>query len=102
MSHYKSSNSLQNSVHSFSFNRQPKFDGTYKKSLSETIYNIPSIKSTRYASQGYGNRVDFSNPNGKASPAPNTYRIKSCFDNSLDHKKGCMILEKFTPVVYNF
>jgi len=102
MSSYKSSNSLQNSVYSFSFSKQPKFNGVYKKGISDTIYNLPDGKSTRYASQGFGNRVDLTNPYGKGSPAPNSYRIKSCFDNSLDHKKGPLILERFTPlVIYN-
>ena len=99
MSCYKSSNSLQNSVYSYSFSKQPKFNGMYRKNLSESIYNVPDNKSSRYTSQGYGNRVDVTNPYGRGSPAPNTYSIKSCFDSSLEQKKGALLLERFTPLV---
>lgn len=99
MSCYKSSNSLQNSVYSYSFSKQPKFNGVYKKSLSESIYNVPDNKCSRYTSQGFGSRVEITNPYGKGSPAPNTYSIRSCFDSSVDRKKGALILERFTPLV---
>ena len=98
MSSYKSSNALQNSICSFSFTRQEKFNGIYKKSLTQNLYKVPDLKSTRYTSQGLGNRIDMQNAYGKGSPAPDTYKLKSCFDNSLDHKKGAIILEKFTPL----
>ena len=63
------------------------------------MYKVPDGKNTRYTSQGVGNRTDLQNAYGKGSPAPDTYRIKSCFDNSIDHRKGPIILEKFTPLV---
>ena len=99
MSPFKSSNSLQNSANIISFSRDGRFNGMYKKNLSETIYTIPDNKCQRYTSQGLGNRMELKNPAGKGSPAPNAYRIKSCFENSVDHKKGALFLEKFTPIV---
>ena len=99
MSPFKSSSSLQNSVNSFSFSKEGRFNGMYKKILSQTIYNVPDNKCQRFTSQGFGKRLDLKNPAGKGSPAPNTYRLKSCFDRSVDLKKGALILEKFTPIV---
>jgi hypothetical protein len=101
MSSYKSSNSLQNSIHSYSFPRQIKFNGTYKNSLSQTLFKLPDSKSTKYTTLGFGNRYDFSNPNGKDSPGP-SYKVKSCFEKSVAHKKGPLILEKFNYLVITF
>lgn len=97
MSCYKSSNSLQNSVHSYSFPKQTKFNGTYRNSLSQT-YKLPDWKSPKYTTLGFGHRYDLSNPYGKDSPGP-SYKIKSCFDRSVAQKKGPLILEKFVPLV---
>ena len=99
MSVYKSSNSLQNSTPSFSFTRTNKFEGIYKKTLSQNIYNIPMLKSTRQASQGYGVKSDLMSKIVKDTPAPNSYRLKSCFENAVDNRKGPLILERFTPMV---
>lgn len=99
MSPYKSSNSLQNSVYSYSFSKQGRFDGVYKKNFADSIYSIPDNKSSRFTSQGFGGKIDMANPVGKGSPAPNSYKLKSCFDNSTEKKKGAVFLEKFSPLV---
>ncbi len=102
MSPFKSSNSLQNSVYSWSFSKTGRFNGLYKKPISDSIYNVPERKSSRFTSQGYGKRYELKNPNGQGSPPPNTYKIKSCFERSVDHKKGALFLEKYPPIVLFF
>lgn len=99
MSPYKSSSSLQNSVYSWSFTKTGKFNGMYKKLPSDSMYSIPDGKSTRYTSQGYGSRVDLKNKAGQNSPPPNTYKIKSCFEQSVEHRKGPIILQKYPQIV---
>ena len=99
MSPFKSSNSLQNSVYSYSFTKQQRFNGMYQKLIVDCMYDLPASKSMRFTSQGFGNKTELKNPSGKGSPAPNSYRIKSCFDSSIDHKKGTIFLERFTPMV---
>ncbi len=101
MSPYKSSNSLQNSVYSWSFSKTGRFDGFYKKPISDSFYTIPEGKSTRYTSQGFGGRLDIKNAKGQNSPPPNTYKIKSCFEKSVDFKKGALLLEKCISIVIN-
>jgi len=100
MSPFKSSSSLQNSVYSWSFSKTGKFNGLYKKPISDSIYLIPDGKNSRYTSQGFGKRCEMKNPAGQSSPPPNTYKIKSCFDKSVEHRKGALFLEK-CPVVVN-
>lgn len=100
MSPFKSSNTLQNSVNSYSFPKEDRFHLNYKKNSPDSLYSIPESKSQRFTSQGYGNKVEMHNLTGKGAPAPNAYKLKSCFDNYLDHKKGVIFLEKFTPMVY--
>ncbi len=99
MSPYKSSSSLQNSVHSWSFSKTGRFYGLYKRPASDSMYSIPVAKSSRFTSQGFGRRIDLKNPAGQNSPPPNSYRIKSCFDQSLEHRKGAVLLEKTPPIV---
>jgi len=99
MSPFKSSNSLQNSVYSWSFSKTGRFDGLYKKPISDSMYSIPDGKSTRFTSQGFGGRCNLKNPKGQSSPPPNTYNIKSCFEKSIEHRKGALLLEKCPPIV---
>lgn len=99
MSPFKSTNSLQNSVYSWSFSRTGRFDGMYKKPISDSMYSIPEGKSCRYTSQGFGKRIELKNQTGRNSPPPNSYLIKSCFDKSVEHRKGALLLEKNSPIV---
>ena len=105
MSPYKSSNSLQNSVYSYSFSKQGRF-GNYKKG-ADSLYVLPDTISQKYTTLGVGSKMEFHNPGGKGSPGPNVYNLKSCFENSGERKKGAIFLEKFSPMVilicnYNF
>lgn len=102
MSPYKSTSSLQNSVYSWSFAKTGRFDGLYKKPTSDSMYLIPDGKSSRFTSQGFGRRADMKNPAGQNSPPPNTYQIKSCFERSVEHCKGAVLLEKIPSIVINF
>jgi hypothetical protein len=98
MSPYKSSSTLQNSVYSYSFSKQERFSGI-KINCIDSIYNLPETKSLRFTSQGFGNKLEMINPTGLGSPPPNSYRLKSCFENSIDKKKGPLFMEKFSPLV---
>lgn len=99
MSPFKSSNSLQNSIYSFSFCKLGRFDGLYKKPHTDNIYNIPEKKNMRFTSQGFGKRYDLIGLNGKYTPPPNSYNLKSCFERNIEDKKGPLILEKFSQIV---
>lgn len=99
MSPYKSSNSLQNSVYSWSFSKTGRFDGLYKKPTSDSMYCVPEGKSSRFTSQGYGKRYEIKNVAGHNSPPPNTYKLKSCFEKSIDQRKGALLLEKYPKIV---
>lgn len=73
----------------------------YKKATSDSIYSVPEGKSLRYTSQGYGKRYELKNVAGLSSPSPSTYKIKSCFEKSVDQKKGALMLEKYPSIVNN-
>jgi hypothetical protein len=89
MSEFQSSNALQNSVYSWTFNKSNRFSGgLYKKKFIDSIYNLPDKKNGRATTQGVGNRRDLRPQPGQSSPPPNTYRIKSSVDiMNLDKKK---------------
>lgn len=99
MSPFKSTNSLQNSIYSWSFSKTGRFDGMYKKPISDSIYSIPEGRNFRYTTQGFGKRSEIKNHAGRNSPPPNAYNIKSCFEKSVEHKKGVLLLEKVPPIV---
>ena len=45
---------------------------------------MDETKSLRFTSQGFGNKLEMINPTGLGSPPPNSYRLKSCFENSIE------------------
>jgi hypothetical protein len=100
MSEYKSSNVLQNSVYSWTFSKSYRFDGSiYRKPLTDSIYNIPDKKTHRTTSMGYGKRYDLLPLEGRISPPPNSYNIKSCFEINAKERKGNSISDKYPPQV---
>ena len=62
-------------------------DRSYKK-YNDNIYNLPTLKSSRYTSQGIGPRRDFYVPMGKGDPSPDAYKILSVFDINIKKKIG--------------
>lgn len=102
MSPFKSSSSLRNSVYSYSFAKQSRFGWLNNKNFSDNLYTLPDSKCKRYTSQGFGNKINVENQGGKGSPAPNSYKIRSCFEDSSKKKIGPTILEKFSPMVIYF
>jgi len=102
MSPFKSTNSLQNSVYSYGFPKTRRFDGMYKKPISDSIYSIPENRSFRYTTLGFGKRLELKTKAGRNSPPPNTYNIKSCFEKSVEHRKGVLLLEKVPSIVIIF
>ena len=66
---------------SFSFGRAKRFWGG-RKDLVEIGGELPSTLNPRTTSFGYGQRWTPSNPKGKDSPPPGTYRISTIFERN--------------------
>ena len=63
----------------FSFGKEGRF-GCSKHLVIDRFYDIPTTKSKRSTSFGYGNKIDLSLKN--RTPAPGDYTIKSEFEVS--------------------
>lgn len=99
MSEHKSSNSLQNSVYSWSFGKEGRFK-SYKNAITESMQLLPTTRTHRTTTLGFGERYSFKPLIGEGSPAPNKYNIRTCFDINIEHKKGVKIKKKVDPLVY--
>ena len=87
-SEFMSSNSLRNSSYCWTIAKDKRItDKSYKK-YNDNIYNLPELKSTRYTTQGFGNRGEFWVPLGKGDPSPDAYKIRTIFDYNVAHGKG--------------
>lgn len=91
---YLSQNVLQNSSYMYSFPKGNRFRNT-KKDNTSTFYNLPSLKMTRFTTQGYGNRSGLISIYGKGCPSPDRYHLKTSVDYNLNHKKGALLLERY-------
>jgi hypothetical protein len=60
---------------------------------------LPTTKTFRSTTQGFGKRYDILPLQGRGSPSPDTYNIKTCFDINIKTKKGIKIQEKVEPLV---
>jgi hypothetical protein len=98
MSQHKSATSLQNSVYSWSFSKSSRFRDN-KASEKGSLYTLPDFKNRRAPSLGFGTKYDLRPLQGRDSPPPNTYRIKTVFDINMIKKKGPIILEKLSGAV---
>ena len=99
MSQYQSTNSLQNSVISWTFPKKKRFiDFTQ---TNGKLYNIPTYKTNRATTQGYGNKYDFVSSHGKDSPSPFDYNLKSIFDINKEEHKGVIFAMKLKNLVKN-
>lgn len=97
MSDHQSSNTLLNSVSSWTFTKTNRFEnGLYRNLETHSIYNIPDNKTSRYTTQGFGKRYDLLPLKGKHSPPPNSYRLKSMFEVGVKDRKGPTISEKYS------
>jgi len=94
MSDLHSSNSLQNSVYSWSFGKADRFRTMYKKAASDVFYNLPKQTTDLYTTLGVGSRPDLKSDRGKDSPPPNIYKIKSSVDFNKQFGKGVLISER--------
>jgi hypothetical protein len=92
--HYESSSSLQNSIHTITFPKEKRFNDLFKKEITNSYYNVPSLKSNIGIGIGIGSRSDFVHNNGKMSPSPNSYNISAFTDRSIKQKKGVIIGSK--------
>ena len=98
MSQFQSSGTLQKSVSSISITKAERFP-PYKVNC-DNIYSLPSSKSLRSTSQGYGTKYDFTNMAGKDTPAPCTYNIKTVF-NGKEKGKGVILGQKFKSAQFD-
>lgn len=92
---FLSSNVLQNSHYAWSIPKSRRFDPKDDLKLNDNIYNIPSIKSNRCTTLGYGQRKDLRPTPGKGSASPAAYLIKSCFDINKLKGKGYSFGKRF-------
>lgn len=99
MSEFQSTNSMQNSSYIWTFSKAHRFSSVYKRPATDSIYTVPDWKSGRYTTQGFGNKYDLRPLQGRNSPPPNTYRIKSCFEINAEKKKGPLIHNKIPGLV---
>lgn len=85
-SKYQSENSLQNSSYCWSFPKENRFSLT--KTVTDKMYVLPQLTSTRKSGIGIGERKDLRPKLGAFSPPPNSYKIRSCFEYNIAHNKG--------------
>ncbi len=101
MSQFQSTNSLQNSVFSWTFGKKKRFNDF--KFKNQRLYDTStSNKSNRYTSLGYGNKLDLMSKQGKGSPSPHNYNIRSCFEKNLSERKGIILAQKLKEIVNYF
>jgi hypothetical protein len=99
MSKYQSSSTFQNSVISWTFKKEKRFQEN--KLNSDKIYDIKADSKNRYTTIGYGNRSDFVSAKGRYSPSPTDYNITSIFDKNQAEKKGFIIGKKYSNPLLN-
>jgi hypothetical protein len=100
MSEFQSSSTLQNSIYSWTFAKQNRFNSLYRQPSTQSIYNIPENRGTRSTTFGYGTRNLF---NIKASsPPPNEYNLPTVFDTNISKRKGTKLSSKINPQVLKF
>jgi hypothetical protein len=97
MSEYQSSSTFQNSVYSFSFCRTDRFKNAVKEPSVHTIYNLPSLLTTRSTNFGYGARKVFEGKKG--SPSPDRYSIPTLFDINIAKQNGTKLNSKIPSLV---
>jgi len=93
MSEYHSSSSLKNSIQSWTFKKEHKFKNSYKRLLTESIYNLPEQKHLRSTSIGIGKRYDFLPLEGRGVPGSDYYKLKSDIEVNVEKKKGALIFK---------
>jgi len=99
MSEYHSTNSLRNSIQSWTIGKDNRFKNNYKTILTDSIYNIPDNKNLRHTSLGFGNKHNLMPLEGRGVPGPDTYNLKSQIEINLQKKKGALIYTNTQPVI---
>ncbi len=94
ISHFNSTNSLQNSTSSYSIPKEARFKSNYTKIATDSIYSLPDAKSNRGASIGLGEKSSLIKLS--VIPSPNAYNIKSIFELNKAKGRGASIGEKFS------
>ena len=99
---YHSTNTLQNSITSWTIPKADRFKEIYKKPQNGSLYNPISLTEgeARCTTQGYGKRTEIISLQGKCSPPPNRYKLKTDIENNLKAKKGYSITFKRKEIVY--
>jgi len=97
MSQYQSTNSLQNSVVSWTFGKNKRFNNFKQENYK--LYNLSTSKNGRATTLGYGNKLDLLPLGGRGTPSPFNYNIKSLFDQNKADKKGIILGQKLKDLV---
>lgn len=94
MSEFQSATSLQNSTLNFSFSKTKRFQ-TPKANTKGLFYNLPSMRSTRAASIGYGKRKDFRAQESDSTVSPNAYHVDKYHE--MNEKRKHLTIRKRVP-----
>jgi hypothetical protein len=100
MSEHQSSSTMQNSIYSWTIPRQPRFKDVIKEPSVHTMYNLPSLLTTRSTNFGYGVRKLFHDK--RVIPSPDCYTLPTAFDTNLSKNKGVTMNGKINPLVFIF
>ena len=68
--------------------QQRKFPFNFKSNRCQKFYEIPTTRSKRSTSFGYGMKSDISNTCVLQNPPPNAYKMQSDFDANDKLVKG--------------
>lgn len=98
---YESSNTLQNSVNSWTIGKEERFNSLYRKSITDGYYNPDFLRSGRATGMGIGKRAEFIITSMQSFPSPQAYKVPSFIDENLKHKSGISISTRLSYKVTN-
>ena len=96
MSDFQSATSLQKSTTTFSFSKTKRFQ-TPKSNTNGFFYNLPSMRSTRATSIGYGTRKDFRAQKSDSTVSPNAYHVDN-YHEMNEKRKHLTIRKRLAPL----
>ena len=96
MSEFQSATSLQKSTTNFSFTKTKRFE-TPKAYSNGLFYNLPSMRSTRATSIGYGTRKDFRAQKSDSTVSPNAYHVDK-YHEMNEKRKHLTLRKRLSPL----
>lgn len=73
----QSTNTMQNSIKTYSIPKEQRFRSLYVKAATDCFYDVRSELGKKTTGLGYGERTDFRYVRGKGVPSPDTYTMPS-------------------------